>query len=137
LSIDYFGAGYSSLAYLKKLAVHELKIDKSFVLGMEESGADFTIVDSVISLVHDLGLTVVAEGIETELTLAMLLEFGCDVAQGFHCGKPMLARDFESWVLLITQQSMPAVRSRRRSLRAYGPAASPRALSALAVAQSA
>ncbi len=98
LSIDDFGTGYSSLAYLKNLAVHELKIDKSFVLGMVENGCDRTIVNSVVSLAHDLGLSVVAEGIETLQTLKMLAEFGCDVGQGFYCGRPMLAPAFENWL---------------------------------------
>lgn len=135
LSIDDFGTGYSSLSYLKKLAVHELKIDKSFVLGMVASRADCTIVNSVISLAHDLGLTVVAEGIETADTFTILAELGCDVAQGFYCGKPMSAEDFENLVVLNTQRPTPVLRSKSRTLRAYSVASSPRSLPALAVAQ--
>jgi len=137
ISIDDFGTGYSSLAYLKNLAAHELKIDKSFVLGMEESGTDRTIVHSVISLAHDLGLTVVAEGIETQKSMAMLAEFGCDVAQGFHCGKPMAATEFENWVTLNSQKPATVTRSSRLPRRAIIGARSPRLVPARAVAQKA
>jgi EAL domain-containing protein (putative c-di-GMP-specific phosphodiesterase class I) len=98
VSIDDFGTGYSSLAYLKNLAVHELKIDKSFVLSMTENASDRTIVKSVISLAHDLGLTVVAEGIETPGSLSILEEFGCDTGQGYLFGRPMPASNFENLV---------------------------------------
>ena len=98
ISIDDFGTGYSSLSYLKNLAARELKIDKSFVLGMDQNASDRTIVKSVISLAHDLGLTVVAEGIETEKALSLLNTFGCDVGQGYLFGKPMTVGDFEKWL---------------------------------------
>jgi len=88
LSIDDFGTGYSSLAYLKQLNVDELKIDRSFVGPMESSPGDAMIVRSTIELGHNLGLSVVAEGVETERVWRMLSEWGCDEAQGYLIGKP-------------------------------------------------
>ncbi len=107
LSIDDFGTGYSSLAYLKRLPVNELKIDQSFVKGMEpqpgSSGAehlgDVKIVRSTIDLAHNLGLTVVAEGVESAAILHRLAEMGCDEAQGYHMGKPMPLVDLQLWAL--------------------------------------
>jgi diguanylate cyclase (GGDEF)-like protein len=98
VSIDDFGTGYSSLTYLKNLAASELKIDKSFVLGMDQDASDRTIVKSVISLAHDLGLTVVAEGVESEKSLSLLNTFGCDVVQGYLFGRPMFAGELERWL---------------------------------------
>jgi len=89
LSIDDFGTGYSSLAYLKRLAVDELKIDKSFVLAMERDHDDAKIVRSTIELAHNLGLTVVAEGIETVRTWKLLAALGCDEGQGYCIARPM------------------------------------------------
>jgi diguanylate cyclase (GGDEF)-like protein len=86
LSIDDFGTGGSSVAFLRELPVHELKIDHRFVAGVEE---DPTIVRSMIDLGHNLGLHVVAEGVESRGTLELLAELGCDSAQGFHLGRPM------------------------------------------------
>jgi diguanylate cyclase (GGDEF)-like protein len=97
LSIDDFGTGYSSLAYLKRLPVDELKIDKSFVLSMETDPDDAKIVRSTIDLAHNLGLTVVAEGVENAKVWDLLRELECDEAQGFHMGKPMPAADFHAW----------------------------------------
>lgn len=95
LSIDDFGTGYSSLAYLKQLPVQELKIDQSFVFGMAKGGAesegDRKIVKSTIELAHNLGLSVVAEGIEDEATLELLAGWGCDEGQGYFIDKPMPA----------------------------------------------
>jgi len=98
LSIDDFGTGYSSLAYLKRLPLHQLKIDKSFVLRMEHDRADEKIVRSVIDLAHHLDLEVVAEGVETEQVWAMLRHWGCDHAQGYFVAKPMPAEDFPAWL---------------------------------------
>ncbi|MBT9441049.1 MAG: EAL domain-containing protein, partial [Acidovorax sp.] len=89
LSIDDFGTGYSSLAYLKRLPVHELKIDKSFVMGMETGEDDAMIVRSTIDLAHNLGLTVVAEGVETAAILERLRTLACDEAQGYHIARPL------------------------------------------------
>ncbi len=83
LSIDDYGSGHSSLAYLKELPADELKIDKLFVSGMTSSNRDPLIVRSTIDLAHALGMLVVAEGVESQATLALLRVMGCDVAQGF------------------------------------------------------
>jgi diguanylate cyclase (GGDEF)-like protein len=98
LSIDDFGTGYSSLAYLKKLPVNELKIDKSFVMAMEKDEGDAKIVRSTIDLAHNLGLTVVAEGVENEAVLSLLHALNCDEGQGYHMSKPLPVADFCDWV---------------------------------------
>ena len=82
ISIDDFGTGYSSLAYLKKLPVSELKIDKSFVMDMLTNESDATIVNATIQLGHNLGLKVVAEGVENQQTFNILKSMGCDLQQG-------------------------------------------------------
>jgi diguanylate cyclase len=97
LSIDDFGTGYSSLAYLKKLPLHELKIDRSFVMAMERDAADLKIVRSTIDLAHNLGLSVVAEGVETAQVWALLKRMGCDEAQGYFIAKPMPEAAFADW----------------------------------------
>jgi len=97
LSIDDFGTGYSSLAYLKRLPVNELKIDKSFVMAMQKDESDAKIVRSTIDLAHNLGLTVVAEGVENQIILNQLKSLKCDEAQGYYIGKPMPVKDFNSW----------------------------------------
>ena len=97
LSIDDFGTGYSSLAYLKRLPVDELKIDKSFVLSMENDADDAKIVRSTIDLAHNLGLSVVAEGVENAKVWELLRELECDEAQGYHMGRPMPAAEFVTW----------------------------------------
>ncbi|HXF78633.1 MAG TPA: EAL domain-containing protein [Usitatibacter sp.] len=97
-SIDDYGTGYSSLAYIKQLAVNELKIDRGFVAGMEADQRNAAIVRSTIELGHNLGLTVVAEGVETEHELAQLRRFGCDAAQGYLFARPMSAPAFERWL---------------------------------------
>ncbi|MDT7515525.1 bifunctional diguanylate cyclase/phosphodiesterase [Rhodoferax mekongensis] len=97
LSIDDFGTGYSSLAYLKRLPVNELKIDKSFVMGMENDESDAKIVRSTIDLAHNLGLSVVAEGVENKAILDKLVELQCDEAQGYFMSKPIPLPDFIAW----------------------------------------
>ncbi len=97
LSIDDFGTGYSSLTYLKKLPVSELKIDKSFIFHMAEQQQDRRIVQSVIDLAHTLDMVVVAEGIENEQILNMLVAMGCDYGQGFYIARPMPAADLRPW----------------------------------------
>jgi len=97
-SIDDFGTGYSSLGYLRRLPVDELKIDKSFVLEMTTDENDALIVRSTIDLAHNLGLQVVAEGIENQETYACLAQLGCDMAQGYYLGKPMPAAELEAWL---------------------------------------
>jgi diguanylate cyclase (GGDEF)-like protein len=98
LSIDDFGTGYSSLAYLKRLPVDELKIDKSFVLNMETDSGDAKIVRSTIDLGHNMGLRVVAEGIESEAVWRMLGKLGCDQGQGYFMSRPMPAGQLAGWV---------------------------------------
>jgi diguanylate cyclase len=98
LSIDDFGTGYSSLAYLKKLPVNELKIDQSFVMSMERDLQDAKIVRSTIELAHNLGLRVVAEGVESAKSWKMLKKLHCDELQGYFIAKPMPGPDFVAWV---------------------------------------
>jgi diguanylate cyclase (GGDEF)-like protein len=98
LAIDDFGTGYSSLAYLKRLPVDELKIDKSFVQGMEEDEDDAIIVRSTIDLGRNLGLRVVAEGVETAAAWRRLVALGCDVAQGYYLSRPVPAAELASWL---------------------------------------
>jgi diguanylate cyclase (GGDEF)-like protein/PAS domain S-box-containing protein len=99
VSIDDFGTGYSSLVVLRRLPVSELKIDRSFVIGMTgTTGEDTAIVRSTNDLGHNLGLTVVAEGVEDEWTLDQLSVFGCDLAQGYYIARPMPAADLPGWM---------------------------------------
>ena len=105
LSIDDFGTGYSSLAYLKRLPVNELKIDKSFVMGMEHSVSDAQIVRSTIDLAHNLGLTVVAEGVENAVVYDLLADLNCDEGQGYYMSKPMPCIEFNAWRALWTQKN--------------------------------
>ena len=88
LAVDDFGTGYSSFSYLRKLPVHEIKIDKSFIDDMVEDG-DEVIVQSTIELAHNLGLTCVAEGVQDEATLERLAMLGCDTAQGDFISPPL------------------------------------------------
>ncbi|MDX1812655.1 MAG: EAL domain-containing protein, partial [Gammaproteobacteria bacterium] len=98
ISVDDFGTGYSSLSYLKKLPVDELKIDRSFVMEMDKDENDAIIVRSTIELAHNLGLQVVAEGVENQETLDRLIEFGCDSVQGFYLARPMPVSAFAEWL---------------------------------------
>jgi EAL domain-containing protein (putative c-di-GMP-specific phosphodiesterase class I) len=98
-SIDDFGTGYSSLAYLKKMPLTELKIDKSFVMDILNSENDANIVKATINLAHNLGLQVTAEGVESKEIMAKLKDYGCDVAQGYHLNKPLSVSDFNKWII--------------------------------------
>jgi diguanylate cyclase (GGDEF)-like protein len=98
LSIDDFGTGYSSLSYLKRLPVQEVKVDKSFVMGMGSEESDATIVRSIIDLGANLGLRVVAEGVEDEPTWFRLCELGCNVAQGYFLSAPVPAAQLTRWL---------------------------------------
>ena len=98
LAIDDYGTGYSSLAYLRRLPVHELKIDKSFVMGMARDASDAVIVRSTIDLAHNMGLTVVAEGVEDDATLERLRALGCDMVQGYLLSRPLAATDMVAWM---------------------------------------
>jgi diguanylate cyclase (GGDEF)-like protein/PAS domain S-box-containing protein len=98
LSIDDFGTGYSSLAYLKTLPVNTIKIDKSFIVDMVRDSADSMIVQSIIFLAHNLGLKVVAEGVENKEVWDLLASYNCDIAQGYFLQKPLLENDFKNWL---------------------------------------
>jgi diguanylate cyclase len=102
-SIDDFGTGYSSLAYLKKLPLAELKIDKSFVMDLMNSDNDMAIVKAIINLAHNLGLSVTAEGVETQAVLTKLKEYNCDIVQGYYFSKPLSVKDFNDWVVQSKQ----------------------------------
>jgi diguanylate cyclase (GGDEF)-like protein len=98
ISVDDFGTGYSSLAYLKQLPVGEIKIDRSFISDVDEDDNAAVIVRSTIDLGRNLGLRVVAEGVETEATLELLSELGCDVAQGYYILKPKRSAEITEWL---------------------------------------
>ncbi|KTC63548.1 hypothetical protein AO262_04345 [Pseudomonas fluorescens ABAC62] len=100
LSVDDFGTGYSSLAHLKRLPVQELKIDQSFVRNLDETSEDAVIVRSTIEMSHNLGLKVVAEGVEYAHSLRLLERWQCDTAQGYLISRPLGADAFEAWVAL-------------------------------------
>ena len=98
LSVDDFGTGYSSLAYLKQLPMDELKIDRSFVMGMINDKDDAIIVRATIDLAHNLGLRVVGEGVESEEIMNKLKLYECDLAQGYGICKPLPANEFLQWL---------------------------------------
>ncbi|MCL6584189.1 MAG: EAL domain-containing protein [bacterium] len=98
LAIDDFGTGQSSLAYVKRLPVHEIKIDKSFVMSMEANNSDVMIVNTAVDLGHNLGLSVVAEGVENKETYDRLAILGCNVAQGYFISRPLPATQLVSWI---------------------------------------
>ena len=98
LAVDDFGSGYSSLAYLKKLPVDELKIDKGFVREMATDETDAAIVASTVGMGHALGLRVVAEGIEDRATWEALAAMGCDVAQGYYLARPLPPDALAHWL---------------------------------------
>jgi diguanylate cyclase (GGDEF)-like protein len=97
ISIDDFGAGYTSLGQLKTLPISELKIDRSFITNITNDPDDVHIVHSIIDLGHNLGLTIVAEGVETAQVATILAELGCDVAQGYHYSRPLDPTTFDTW----------------------------------------
>jgi diguanylate cyclase (GGDEF)-like protein len=116
-SLDDFGTGYSCLAQLKRLPVRSLKIDRSFIMNMTNSAQDANIVRSAIQLGHSLNLSVVAEGIECPEHLRQLEDFGCDVAQGFHLGRPVPPEDIPRW--LQTLGECPPAQSGRETLNPH------------------
>src|SRR5690606_5076156 len=97
-AIDDFGTGYSSLAYLKELPIHSLKIDRAFIRDLPDNSTSATITRAIISLGHNLGYRVIAEGIETEAQWSFLQAEGCDEGQGYLLARPMPAAQFESWI---------------------------------------
>ncbi|MBS9403466.1 EAL domain-containing protein [Halomonas sp. TRM85114] len=106
IAVDDFGTGYSSLAQLKRLPVQELKIDKSFILKLEESADDEIIVRSTIELGHNLGLEIVAEGVETAAARSLLERLGCDTLQGYLISRPLAAERIVDWA--IHHQASPS-----------------------------
>jgi diguanylate cyclase (GGDEF)-like protein len=107
VSIDDFGTGYSSMAYLKTLPVDELKVDRSFVQDMATDRNNYVIVESAVGLGHNLGLTIVAEGVEDEATIAALRQIGCDTAQGYHIARPLPPDAFAEY--LTRSRPTPAI----------------------------
>ena len=98
LAVDDFGTGYTSLGYLRRLPINQLKIDRSFVANMRGSADDAVIVRSAIDLGRNLGLEVVAEGVEDAAALDELKTLGCDVAQGFHISRPIAGDELIQWL---------------------------------------
>jgi diguanylate cyclase (GGDEF)-like protein len=119
LAVDDFGTGYSSLSYLRKLPVHEVKVDRSFVQGMATDPGDLAIVRAVVDISRHFGLTVVAEGVESELTLELLDEIGCDIGQGFLFSRPLPHERLEAWLGAQTDAE-PTPSGEVRRLRAVG-----------------
>jgi len=107
LSIDDFGTGYSSLSYLRRLPARQLKIDRSFVRDLEHSPDAQAIVEAVVRLSHALGMSVVAEGVETEAQRQVLVKLGCDELQGYLLGRPMLEADLHRWMKAQTVPMAP------------------------------
>ncbi|ADD45983.1 diguanylate cyclase/phosphodiesterase with GAF sensor [Stackebrandtia nassauensis DSM 44728] len=107
LAVDDFGKGYSSLSYLRNLPASEIKIDKSFVQGMATDEGDLAIVRAVVDLARHFHMTVVAEGVESEMTLSHLTEMGCDIAQGFYFSRPLAADRFVAWMAAQSADTTP------------------------------
>jgi len=99
IAVDDFGTGYSSLAYLKLLPLSKLKIDKSFIMDMIKDENDAVIVLSTIDLAHNLGMQVIAEGIEEKEILELLSILGCKLGQGYFISRPISENDFEKWIV--------------------------------------
>jgi diguanylate cyclase len=110
LAIDDFGTGYSSLSYLKQLPVNAIKIDKSFVTGMTKNDNDAVIVRSTVDLGRNLGLEVIAEGVETEEIWHALVELQSNIAQGFYLGRPMPADKIPHWMRHWEQVANPSLK---------------------------
>lgn len=119
LSVDDFGTGYSSLSYLRRLPVHEVKVDRTFVQGMATDQGDFAIVRAVVDISRHFGLAVVAEGVESELTLDLLADIGCDIGQGFLFSRPLPYERLEAWLGARTDAE-PTPTGELRRLRAVG-----------------
>jgi len=95
IAIDDFGTGYSNLSYLKKLPANELKIDKTFILNLEDDKQNQVLVQTAIHMAHNLGMSVVAEGVESERSYTLLKSMGCDLCQGYHFSRPVPVDQFE------------------------------------------
>jgi EAL domain-containing protein (putative c-di-GMP-specific phosphodiesterase class I) len=109
ISIDDFGTGYSSLVYLQRLPVDELKIDAAFVANLDADSDSAIIVISTIELAHNLGLTVVVEGVEDEAAMALLVANRCDTAQGYLLGRPSSAEALTSQLITLHRPAVAAV----------------------------
>lgn len=109
LSIDDYGTGYSSLSYLKKLPIDELKIDRSFVMGLATSAQDQILVRSTIDMGHSLGLKVTAEGVEDEASADLLRAFGCDLAQGYFFSRPIPVEELDRFIQVSPYGKVAAV----------------------------
>jgi EAL domain-containing protein (putative c-di-GMP-specific phosphodiesterase class I) len=133
VAIDDFGTGYSSLAYLKRLPVNELKIDRSFVGDMARDENGRTIVRATIELAHSLGITVVAEGVEDERTWALLTELHCDTAQGYHISRPQTAEELHLWLAESSPAAAQLQTTRELDVTSPAGAAPPSSLETVAV----
>jgi diguanylate cyclase len=107
IAIDDFGAGYTSLGQLRTLPVSELKIDRSFVTSMDTDAGSAVIVQSVVDLGHNLGLTIIAEGVESERVMTSLSQIGCDVAQGYYISRPVTAAAVDAWCAARRVETLP------------------------------
>ena len=116
LSIDDFGTGYSSLRYLKDFPLDELKIDQSFVSNIVRSSEDAAIVSTIIAMARNLRLNVVAEGVETEEQLQMLVNYDCQMLQGYLLSRPV---DYASFIDLLQQQTRHRMKRERPALRSF------------------
>ena len=114
ISVDDFGTGYSSLSFLQRTSVHELKVDRSFVAGMLVNDSDLALVRATVHLAHSLGARAVAEGVESEELLVALANLGCDVAQGYHLGRPMPAEQLRARLRGAGLPRLPAPRAAHR-----------------------
>lgn len=112
LSLDDFGTGYSSLAYLQRLPVDEVKIDRTFVVGLNTDSRDHSraLIRSITGLGANLGLRIVAEGVEDQTTLDTLRALGCHIAQGYHISRPLTAVHLRAWLLRESQNTQPRLR---------------------------
>ncbi len=108
LSLDDFGTGYSSMSYLKRFPVHTVKIDRAFVRDLEQSASDRAICHAMVSMIHGLGMEVIAEGIETEAQRDFLLSIGCRHGQGFLLDKPLPAEEFEARLASAAGEVLPS-----------------------------
>ncbi|MDG4828396.1 EAL domain-containing protein [Solwaraspora sp. WMMD1047] len=114
LSVDDFGTGYSSLSHLRRLPVNEVKVDQSFVQGMATDPVDLAIVNAVVTLSQQFGLAVVAEGVESELTLELLQDIGCEIGQGFLFSRPLPYERLEAWFGAQAESETPLAPDVRR-----------------------
>ncbi|MEO3744110.1 bifunctional diguanylate cyclase/phosphodiesterase [Plantactinospora sp. B5E13] len=118
LSVDDFGSGHSSLSYLRRLPINEVKVDRSFVQGMATDPVDLAIVNAIVTLSQQFGLAVVAEGVESELTLELLQDIGCRIGQGFLFSRPLPYERLEAWYAAQTEAEPPPAIGDVRRLRA-------------------